>query len=353
MKTILVTGGSGFIGKNLIEKLIISTDYKICNIDKNSYASDEILILDKNKKSRYKFIKYDLSEKKEIVDILFEINPDIIINLAAETHVDRSIDSPELFIENNVSATLNLLESTRKLYLTMNKDWQNKFIFYHAGTDEIYGSAKKNQYFNEKSKYSPRSPYSASKASTNFLVMSWFHTYNLPIVVGNCSNNFGPGQFPEKLIPLVIFKVLNNLNIPIYGDGDFIRDWIFVKDHVDAILKIIEVGKPGESYCIGANNLITNNDIVKIICEILDEKLNNKSSCKNLISYVADRPGHDRRYALDTKKIKKEINWEPKYSFESAIRITVDWYLNNQKWLDRQLYKSNYSGERLGLRNSF
>ena len=349
---VLIAGGSGFIGRNLIEKLLIHTDYKIFNIDKNGYASDEIII-DNNLKDRYKFINYDLSDSSKIQEIIFQINPDLIINLAADTHVDRSIDDPDVFVENNISATLNLLESARKLYLKMDKDRKNKFIFYHAGTDEIYGSAKENSFFNEQSKINPRSPYSASKASTDFLVKSWFHTYKLPILIGNCSNNFGPGQFPEKLIPLVIFKIINNFKIPIYGDGEFIRDWIYVHDHVEAILKIIELGKYGESYCIGANNLISNNAIVKLICEILDKKLNKKSSSKNLIYYVRDRPGNDKRYALDTKKIKKEINWEPKYSFESSLRITVDWYLNNQIWVEKQLGKSDYNCERLGLKNYF
>ena len=350
---VLVTGGSGFIGSHLIEKLLKNTNYRIFNIDKNLYTSDKFSIEDNQLKERYKFFNCDLIDKRKIEEILFEITPNLIINLAAETHVDSSIDNPEFYVDNNISSTLNILESARKIYFKMNKDWQNKFIFYHAGTDEIYGSAGENEYFNENSKYNPRSPYSASKASTNCLVQSWFHTYKIPVIIGNSSNNFGPRQFPEKLIPLVIFKALNNQKIPIYGDGEFVRDWIYVDDHVNAILKIIELGKTGESYCIGANNLITNNNIVQIICEILDEKLNRKISFKNLISHVADRPGHDKRYALDTKKIKKETNWQPIYSFRSALTITLDWYLNNQKWVDNQLSRSNYNCERLGLKNYF
>ena len=346
---VLVTGGSGFIGRYLIKDLLKKKNYKVFNIDKNSYASEICEEKNNIKNERYKFLNYDLSDKSNIKEIVLDIKPDLIINLAAETHVDRSIDNPELFIVNNIIGTLNLLEAARNLYRKMPNDWQENFIFYHAGTDEVYGSALENEYFNEKSSYNPRSPYSASKASSNFLVQSWFHTYNIPILIGNCSNNFGPQQFPEKLIPLSIYKALNNQKIPLYGNGESIRDWIYVEDHINAILKIIESGKPGNSYCIGANNLRTNNQIVKSICEILDKKTNPINSYKNLITYVDDRPGHDKRYALDITKIKNDLAWKPIYSFDENLKLTVDWYVDNQLWCEKKLINANYNCERLGL----
>lgn len=349
IKKVLITGGSGFIGRHLVKDLLNKKNYKVFNIDKNGYASKTISQLNKIKDERYKFFQCDLSDKVRIKEIVFEIIPDLIINLAAETHVDRSIDKPEFFVLNNVIGTLNLLEAVRNLYYKMPNEWQEKFIFYHAGTDEVYGSALENEYFNENSKYNPRSPYSTSKASSNFLVQSWFHTYNIPTLIGNCSNNFGPAQFPEKLIPLSIYKALNNQKIPLYGNGEAIRDWIYVKDHINAILKIIESGKIGESYCIGANNLRTNNQIVENICEILDKKLNPRISYRNLISYVDDRPGHDKRYALEITKVKKDLDWEPIYPFKESLKLTVDWYIENKLWCESQLIRANYNCERLGL----
>lgn len=349
MLRVLVTGGSGFIGRCLIKNLLYKKNYEVFNVDKISYASemiDEKCII---KNSSYKFFKCDITEKKLINEIIFQIKPNLIINLAAETHVDRSIDNPDFFIYNNVIGTLNLLEASRRLYMKMPSNWREKFLFYHAGTDEVYGSAEKNEYFNEESQYKPRSPYSASKASSNFLVQSWFHTYKLPIVIGNCSNNFGPGQFPEKLIPLSIFKALNHQKINLYGNGEAIRDWIYVEDHIEAILKIIESGKPGNSYCIGGNNLKTNNEIINNICEILDNKINPNNSFKQLITYVDDRPGHDKRYALNIKKIKDQLDWEPKSSFANSLKITVEWYIQNKEWIKQKLLNANYSGERIGI----
>jgi len=348
-KKVLVTGGSGFIGRYLIKNLLQKKNYKVFNIDKVSYASDINFELKNINNQRYKFFQYDLSDKSRVKEIVLEIIPDLIINLAAETHVDRSIDNPEPFLINNIMGTFNLLEAVRYLYYKMPTKWQEKFIFYQAGTDEVYGSALENEYFNESSRYNPRSPYSTSKASSNFLVQSWFHTYKIPTLIGNCSNNFGPAQFPEKLIPLSIFKALNNQKIPLYGNGESIRDWIYVKDHINAILKIIEFGKPGNSYCIGAKNLRTNNQIVEEICEILDKKLNPQKSYKNLISYVDDRPGHDKRYALKITRLKKDIGWKPIYPFKENLKLTVDWYVDNQSWCMNKLSSANYNCERLGL----
>ena len=341
---VLVTGGSGFIGTCLIKNLIKDDKYLVFNVDKNRPIIEKKENYEKNR-----FIPCDITEAKLINNIVLEIRPDFIINLAAETHVDRSIDSPDIFVKNNVLGTLNLLEATRNLYQEMPSKWKNKFIFYHAGTDEVYGSGIDNEYFNENSRYNPSSPYSASKAASNFLVQSWFNTYKLPIVIGNCSNNYGPAQFPEKLIPLVIYKALNDQKIPLYGDGKATRDWIYVEDHVKAILRIIESGKPGSSYCIGGNNLQTNIEIVKDICKILDEKLNPNISFKNLITYVEDRPGHDKRYALDTKKLNLDLKWEAEYSYKNALEYTVEWYIKNQKWCEQKLSTANYHGQRLGL----
>ena len=346
---VLVTGGSGFIGKNLIGNLLNNTANEVFNVDKNSFKDDLVRVNNIPLNKNYKFFQCDLCEKKLIEDILFKIKPNLIINLAAETHVDRSIDNPYIFVNNNVIGTLNLLEASSKLYKQMPYDWQRKFLFYHAGTDEIYGSALENEYFNEESEYKPRSPYSASKASCNCLVQSWFHTYNLPIVIGNCSNNFGPFQFPEKLIPLAIYKVLNNQKIPLYGNGEAIRDWLYVDDHINAILRIIENGKPGNSYCIGGCNLKTNNEIIKDVCQILDKELKINNSYINLISYVEDRPGHDKRYALDINKIRNELGWEPKFNYKDALKNTVNWYLRNKKWCEQKLNQANYNCERLGL----
>ena len=347
---VLVTGGSGFIGKNLIKNLLIKTDHEVFNIDKNSLDNEISKVKNITSNKSYNFFQCDLYEKKDLIkDFLFRIKPNLIINLAAETHVDRSIDNPDIFVNNNVIGTLNLLEASRNLYMQMPDDWQKEFLFYHAGTDEVYGSALENEYFNEESKYKPRSPYSASKASCNCLVQSWFHTYNLPIIIGNCSNNFGPFQFPEKLIPLAIYKVLSNQKIPLYGNGKAIRDWIYVDDHVNAILRIIESGKPGNSYCIGGNNLKTNNEIIKDVCQILDKKLQPTDSYINLISYVEDRPGHDKRYALDIKKIRNNLGWEPKYNYKDALKNTVNWYLSNKKWCEQKLIHANYNCQRLGL----
>ena len=349
---ILITGGSGFIGGTLVRKLLLDNKFSIFNIDKYGYASDhtgiENILKDK-KNTKYSFYKLNLSEKDKLYDLICSIKPNLIMHLAAESHVDRSIQSPSDFIESNIVGTFNLLEATRKYLSKWEKELDSRFIFHHISTDEVFGSLGNNGKFNEGTAYDPRSPYSASKASSDHLVRAYYHTYNLPCLITNCSNNFGPWQFPEKLIPLVIIKALNNEKIPIYGDGSNVRDWLFVKDHVDALLLCALKGSPGETYCIGGYGEQTNKYIVKRICEIMDNEKSLSNHHSKLITFVKDRPGHDQRYAIDSTKITNKLGWVPKYGFENGLKTTVKWYLNNYEWCKKILEKSNYSCERIGL----
>ncbi len=349
---IIVTGGCGFIGSNLIRKLLLNKDIYIFNIDKYGYASDHDAIdniLKETNNSNYKFIKLDLKEKNNLSELINSISPNVIMHLAAESHVDRSIDFPSIFIESNIIGTFNLLEAAREYMKGLNDKQRSNFIFHHISTDEVFGSLTESGKFFEKSPYDPRSPYSASKASSDHLVRSYFHTYGLPVIVTNCSNNFGPWQYPEKLIPLVIKKAINSEKIPIYGDGKNIRDWLFVEDHVDALLLCAFGGKSGETYCIGGYGENTNKFVVEKICDILDKESPQLYSYKSLISYVKDRPGHDRRYAVDSSKITKELGWKPKYGFKKGLEKTVKWYLKNNEWCTKILLKSKYNCERIGL----
>ena len=353
-KKILVTGGAGFIGSNLIIRLLELSCYEVFNLDKISYASDkeaiEIFLTENiEKKNKYEFIQADLYDKNQIKSIIKSIKPNFIFNLAAETHVDRSIDSPRIFLESNVVGTFNLLEATHEYWKQLNIDEKLKFKFIHISTDEVFGSLGIKGSFNEFTKYSPTSPYSASKASSDHFVKAWHHTYNLPINVANCSNNFGPWQYPEKLIPLVINKALTNKKIPIYGDGSNIRDWLYVEDHVSALLTIMEKGSNGSSYCIGGDEELTNLQLINKICNILDELVPNNKSYTSLISFVEDRPGHDFRYSIDSSKLRKELGWEPKYSLENALINTIKWYVKNKEWSRKIIDKSGYDGRRLGL----
>lgn len=349
---ILITGGSGFIGGTLVRKLLLDNKFSIFNIDKYGYASDhtgiENILKDK-KNTKYSFYKLNLSEKDKLYDLICSIKPNLIMHLAAESHVDRSIQSPSDFIESNIVGTFNLLEATRKYLSKWEKELDSRFIFHHISTDEVFGSLGNNGKFNEGTAYDPRSPYSASKASSDHLVRAYYHTYNLPCLITNCSNNFGPWQFPEKLIPLVIIKALNNEKIPIYGDGSNVRDWLFVQDHVDALLLCALKGIPGETYCIGGYGEQTNKYIVKRICEIMDNEKSLSNHHSKLITFVKDRPGHDQRYAIDSTKITNKLGWVPKYGFENGLKTTVKWYLNNYEWCKKILEKSNYSCERIGL----
>ena len=338
-QNILVTGGSGFIGSALIRKLLFSSEHKITNIDKLSSQSSEesinqILTTNNDLKERYKFIKADLQNLNQLKLILREVDPEIIFHLAAETHVDRSITNPNNFFVNNVIGTLNLMNESLIHYEKLSEERQKNFIFINVSTDEVFGSLKNNDAkFNEESKYKPNSPYSASKASSDYIARAWNKTYGLPVITTNCSNNFGPWQHPEKLIPLTIIRALFKKPIPIYGNGENIRDWLFVEDHIEALMKIASKGVSGESYCIGGYGEMKNLDIVEFICNELDRKINSEIAHKDLITFVKDRPGHDYRYAIDSNKILKELNWKPKYKFTEALSITVDWCIKNQDWL--------------------
>ena len=334
----LITGGAGFIGKSLIMKLLENPDNIIFNIDKLNYSSsvEPINTLSlKLKNNNHKFFKIDLANKEEINKVIQVCNPDIIFHLAAESHVDRSIISPSDFIQSNIIGTFNLLEASLKHYKKLNSIRKKQFKFLHISTDEVFGSLDNNGSFCENSSYDPRSPYSASKASSDHLVKAWFHTFNLPIIISNCSNNFGPWQYPEKFIPKIILNAINNKKIPIYGNGFNIRDWLFVDDHISALLLLSKEGRIGESYCIGGNGEKTNNQVVMQICSILDKKFPDQIPHMRLIEYVKDRPGHDYRYSINFEKIRRAHGWEPKYNFSEGITKTVDWYISNLAWVEK------------------
>ncbi len=331
---ILITGGAGFIGNTLVRNLLLSTEHEIINLDKLGYASDltSINSLDPKLLLRYKFMQVDINDFLKLKDSVESSEPDLIMHLAAESHVDRSIDEPNIFVQSNVLGTFNLLEVVREYYHNLPEIRKQRFRFHHISTDEVFGSLGLNGKFSEETAYDPRSPYSASKAASDHFVRAWFHTYKIPTIVSNCSNNYGPWQFPEKLIPTIIINALNNNQIPIYGNGLNIRDWLYVEDHVEGLKKIVFEGEPGQTYCIGGDGEKTNLDVAFTICEILDEIVPLSFSYKTLIEFVEDRPGHDKRYAIDSSKIKNKLGWSPKYSFENGIRKTVSWYKENLHW---------------------
>ena len=332
---ILITGGGGFIGGAVIRKLLKDSDCIIFNLDKMGYASDLTSIdnvlknLKIEKNTRHKLLEVDLSNYSQTLSAVRYSNPDLIMHLAAESHVDRSIEGPGEFIKSNILGTFNLLEAARLHYEKLSYERKNNFRFHHISTDEVFGTLGEDGQFNEDSKYDPRSPYSASKASSDNLVNAWLHTYGIPSLITNCSNNYGPWQYQEKLIPKIIINALDNKEIPIYGDGENIRDWLYVEDHAEALIEVLTRGRIGEKYCIGANEEKTNNFVVNKICDFLDEKVPRSKSYKNLITYVQDRIGHDKRYAIDSSKIESELNWKPKYSFNEALEITISWYIKN------------------------
>ena len=334
---ILVTGGAGFIGGNLIRRLLDQKNNKVFNLDKISYASNLDWLSSVKNKSNHKLLRLDLIDYENLEDLIFNIKPQLIFHLAAESHVDRSLVNPRTFINSNIIGTFNLLEASRKYFQTLGNNEKKIFKFLHISTDEVFGSLSYVNYFDETSRYDPKSPYSASKASSDHLVRSWFNSYGLPTIVTNCSNNYGPYQFPEKLIPLVILKAINNQSIPVYGNGSNIRDWLYVEDHISALLRVAEDGQVGTTYCIGGSNEITNIKLVEKICSILDKKLPKKDKYKKLINFVEDRPGHDFRYAINPKKIKEELDWKPFHDFEGGLEKTIDWYIKNIEWCNKLL----------------
>ena len=338
-KKILVTGGAGFIGSNLIRKLIGNRNFKIYNLDKLSYASSKFDIHDISNHSHtliehnYEFLEVDLVDFNQTLEAIEYADPDLVFHLAAESHVDRSIKGPSEFINSNIIGTYNLLYALRNHYENLSQDRQSFFKLIHISTDEVFGELGDSGYFSEASQYSPRSPYSASKAASDHLVNAWFNTYGLPSIITNCCNNYGPRQFPEKLIPLVISKALTNQDIPMFGQGENIRDWLFVDDHISALLLIAANATAGQHFCIGGGEEYANKYVINIICDILDEKRPNDFPYKRLIKSVDDRLGHDFRYAIDSSKLKKELGWEPKYNFKTGIQLTIEWYLKNIKWI--------------------
>jgi len=329
---ILVTGGAGFIGSNFVLNWLSTQNEGLINLDSLSYAADLNNLESISENKEYFFIKGSIEDQNLIKKILEKYNPRAVINFAAETHVDRSIENPEIFMKTNIFGTFYLLNASLKFWKKISLDDQKKFKFLHISTDEVFGSLSlEDEKSNELSPYKPNSPYSASKAASDHLVRAWGETYKLPVITTNCTNNYGPHQFPEKLIPLLIHNCLNNKKLPIYGKGENVRDWLYVEDHCEAIKEVLVKGSIGESYNIGGNNEKTNIEIVKTVCSTLDEikPRKNNSSYKELITFVEDRPGHDFRYSLDISKIKKELNWQPQETFESGIRKTILWYLEN------------------------
>lgn len=331
MKRILISGGAGFIGSHVVRRLVLQyPEYLIVNLDKLTYAGNLENLRDIENKKNYKFIKGDICEEDFIFELFSNYDFDGIIHLAAESHVDRSISNPKDFIHTNILGTVTLLNAAKT-------QWKNpeNCKFYHISTDEVYGSLGEHGYFTEQTPYDPKSPYSASKASSDHLVRAYANTFNLPVVISNCSNNYGPNQFPEKLIPLAINNIKNHKPIPVYGKGENIRDWLYVTDHAEAIDKVFHEGKTGETYNVGGDNEWKNIDLIYALCKIMDQKLDRpKGESAQLITFVKDRAGHDQRYAIDFSKIKKELGWQPKMSFTRGLEKTVDWYLDNQKWLD-------------------
>lgn len=353
---ILLTGGAGFIGSAVIRHIINNTDCTVLNIDKLTYAGnlESLTFIENNE--RYQFEKVDICDSVTLSRLFASFKPDVVMHLAAESHVDRSISGPSEFIQTNIVGTYTLLETARAYWLNLTPDQRDSFVFHHISTDEVYGDLphpteqphnSELPLFTEQTAYDPSSPYSATKASSDHLVRAWHRTYGLPTVITNCSNNYGPFHFPEKLIPLVILNALEGKQLPIYGKGDQIRDWLYVEDHATALFEVATKGKVGETYNIGGDNERQNIEVVTGICEILDELVPRETSYLNLITYVEDRPGHDRRYAIDSTKIKRELLWTPKETFESGLYKTVAWYLENQQWC-KNVQDGTYHRERLG-----
>ncbi len=333
---ILLTGGAGFIGSAVVRHIIKNTDDEVLNLDKLTYAGNLESLNEISGNPRYQFQQVDICDADKLADVFTMFKPDVVMHLAAESHVDRSIDGPTAFIQTNIVGTYTLLEAARKYWMSLDVEAQQNFRFHHISTDEVYGDLEgTTDLFTETTSYAPSSPYSASKASSDHLVRAWHRTYGLPVIVTNCSNNYGPYHFPEKLIPLVILNALDAKPLPVYGNGQQIRDWLFVEDHARALYKVVTEGVVGETYNVGGHNEKQNIEVVKTICKILDElkPQANGQTYESLITFVKDRPGHDLRYAIDATKIQNELGWTPTETFETGIRKTVEWYLNNQEWV--------------------
>lgn len=348
---ILVTGGAGFIGSAVVRHLIQNTQHHVLNVDKLTYAGNLESLSEIDQDPRYQFVQADICDATYLTKIFKDFKPDAVMHLAAESHVDRSIDGPAAFIQTNIVGTYTLLEVARHYYMSLSVEKKSQFRLHHISTDEVYGDLEgTTDLFTETTSYAPSSPYSASKASSDHLVRAWNRTYGLPVVITNCSNNYGPYHFPEKLIPLVILNALQGKTLPIYGKGDQIRDWLFVEDHARALYCVMTQGKVGETYNIGGHNEKQNIEVVQSICKILDELQPRRDggAYAELIEFVQDRPGHDLRYAIDATKIAKELGWKPLETFETGIRKTVEWYLNHLDWCER-VQDGSYQGQRLGV----
>ncbi len=352
MKRILITGGAGFIGSALIRYLIAETDAIVFNLDKLTYAGNIESLREVADSDRYAFLQADICDGATVDGAIRDFQPDAVMHLAAESHVDRSIDGPAEFIRTNIQGTYQMLASAHGYWKTLTPDARDAFRFLHISTDEVYGSLGSDGLFTEETPYDPRSPYSASKAGSDHLVMAWFHTYGLPVLITNCSNNYGPYHFPEKLVPLVILNALDGRPLPIYGRGDNIRDWLYVEDHARALWQVVEQGAPGRTYNVGGGNERTNLQVVETICDILDDiagdrRAGGRAAYRDQIEFVADRPGHDKRYAIDATRLRNELGWRPQENFETGLRKTVQWYLDNEWWWG-PIRQSKYDGQRLG-----
>lgn len=351
-KRILVTGGAGFIGSNLVRHLVV-TGTDAINVDKLTYAGNLASIADVANSPRHQFINDDICDVAAMERVFSRYRPAAVMHLAAESHVDRSIDGAADFVDTNIIGTYRLLEATLRYWRSLDDSAKEIFVFHHISTDEVYGSAGEEEKFTEFTAYKPRSPYSASKAASDHLVSAWHHTYGLPVVITNCSNNYGPYQYPEKLIPLVLLNALDDRPIPVYGSGENVRDWLYVQDHVEAMLQVLERGRIGETYNIGGSNEVRNIDLVCTLCRLLDDKVPRMDgkTYSSQITFVADRPGHDKRYAIDASKLMRSLDWKPKESIDTGLEKTVRWYLDNRHWC-AEVGKNQAHRERRGLRES-